>query len=175
MDGFIKLSRSILSWEWYSDANTARVFLDILLHTNYVDGAYKGVEVKAGQCVTGLDAMASRLGLSKQNVRTAIKHLKKTGEISTHQVTHQFTLVTVENWAVYQGWYEPSNTPSNTPLTHHQHTVNTPLTPSNKAISNKEIGNNHSYSFPIGDRERLLLKARQIEARQNERTAEHDI
>lgn len=149
--GYIKICRSMLDWEWYKDANTFRVFLDILLHTNYVDGSYKGVEVKAGQCVTGLDALADRLKLSKQNVRTALKHLIKTGEISTQVVTHQFTLVTVEKWGVYQGWYSVSNTEANTPLTRHQHAVNTPLTPSNKEINNKGI----HHSISIGETEDL--------------------
>lgn len=144
--GFIKVSRKMLKWGWYDDPMTKVVFLDILLNANYQDGEYRGHKVLAGQCVIGRRAMAKRLGISEQNVRTAIKHLHESGEISTIKVTNKFSIVSIEKWGIYQGWYEPSNHQANQQLTNNQPTTNQQLTTSNKGIKNKGIKNNSYYS-----------------------------
>lgn len=100
--GYIKLNRKLLKWGWYSDVNTLAVFIDILLHATYTEREYKGHKLKAGQAVIGRRAIAGRLGLTERQVRTALKHLHETGEISTNKVTNRFTVVTVENWGKYQ-------------------------------------------------------------------------
>lgn len=35
MEGWISLYRKILNWEWYSDANTFRLFIHLLLQANH--------------------------------------------------------------------------------------------------------------------------------------------
>lgn len=135
MDGFIKIHRGLLEWGWYKDANTMRVFMDILLNANYHDGEYMGHPVKAGQCVVGRKALAERLGISEQSVRTALSHLKSTGEI-TIKSTNKFSIVTIENWGKYQIQEERSNQQSNQQanqqLTNNQPTTNQQLTTSKK-------------------------------------------
>lgn len=42
---YIKLSRNLLDWGWYKDANTSRVFLHCLLKANWKDGEYYGVRI----------------------------------------------------------------------------------------------------------------------------------
>lgn len=148
MGGFIKLDKDIEHWGWYSDLIVKSVFLDILIHTNYADGEFKGVEIKRGQAVIGRKAMAKRLGISEQNVRTALKKLQSTGEIklqkptnkSTNKSTNLFTLVTVVKWEVYQGWYDSSNQESNLKVTKEQPKSNQRVTASNK--NNKKNKNN---------------------------------
>ena len=98
---WIKLNRSLLKWGWYKDANTMRVFMDILLNANYHDGEYMGHPVLTGQCVIGRKALAERLGMSERSVRTALNHLKSTNEI-TIKSTNRFSIVTIENWSKYQ-------------------------------------------------------------------------
>ena len=100
-NGWIKINRKLTKWGWYQDANTMRVFLDILLNANYQDGEYMGHEIKAGQCVIGRKALAARLGISERSVRTALTHLKSTNEI-TIKTTNKFSIVTIENWEKYQ-------------------------------------------------------------------------
>ena len=86
MEGFILLHRRLLGWEWYGDGNTMRVFIHLLLKANFEPKKWRGVTVGRGQCATSLAEIAGELGLSERNVRTAIKHLKSTGEV-THEVT----------------------------------------------------------------------------------------
>ena len=98
---YIKLFRKMLTWEWYEDTNTFRVFIHILLRANYEPSRYKGHEIGAGECVFGYRTWAEQLGLSVQQVRTAIKHLISTHEI-TIRATHQFSVVHVEKWEFWQ-------------------------------------------------------------------------
>lgn len=53
MSGWIKLHRKITEWEWYSDANTFRVFMHLLLTANYEDKRWRNIDVKRGQIITG--------------------------------------------------------------------------------------------------------------------------
>lgn len=97
-----KLYEKTEDWQWYKDGNTARVFFHLLIKTNYKDTTWKGLVVKRGQLVTSLPSLAKALGISVQNVRTALDHLVSTGEIS-QEITNSYRLVTVNNWGIYQG------------------------------------------------------------------------
>ena len=98
MNGFIKLYRSLMDWEWYQDANVMRVFLHLLLDANHKAKRWQGRVIEPGQTVTSRQKIAEGLGLSEQQVRTALTKLKSTGEI-TSIATNKYTLVTIENWA----------------------------------------------------------------------------
>ena len=138
-EGFIKLYRSMVKWEWYKDENTSRVFLHLLLNANWEDSRFQGYEIPKGSLVTGYTALSEQLGISRQSVRTAIKHLKSTGEI-TLKVTRRFSIITIVNWEKYQGYEEGANTQTNTQtntlLTPYQHSTNT--IKEYKNIRNKE-------------------------------------
>jgi len=99
--GWIKLHRKFLNWEWWCDANTSRLFLYLLLAANHRDKSYKGMTLKAGQLVTGLQKLSAETGLSVQQTRTALNHLKSTSEITTKS-TNQGTFVTVCKYDSYQ-------------------------------------------------------------------------
>ena len=79
---YVKISRKILEWEWYTDANTKVLFLHILLKANWKDGRFQGIEVPRGSFVTSLQNLAAETGLTVRNVRTALKHLENTGYFS---------------------------------------------------------------------------------------------
>ena len=98
---YIKIFRKMLGWGWYGDTNTFRVFMHILLRANYEESEYRGHKIGAGECVFGRKAWAETLGLSEQEIRTAINHLKSTNEITTKS-TNKFTIITVENWEFWQ-------------------------------------------------------------------------
>lgn len=99
--GFITLHRRILEWEWYSDANTCRLFFHLLLSANHKDKKWQGKEIKRGQLVTGLHSLSEQTGLSIQQIRTSMNRLKSTGEI-TSKATNKFSLVTVVKYNSYQ-------------------------------------------------------------------------
>ncbi len=155
--GWLKLFRCFTEWEWYSDTNTVRLFLHLLLRVNYRERRWKGITIPRGSMVTSLAALAAETTLSVQNIRTCLAHLKSTGEISV-ETTPCYTLISVNNYARYQDGGTCSATPeqqpkqqtSNNPSTHSQQTPNKPLT-TTKEIK-KEI-NKENISL---ERERAL-------------------
>ena len=131
MNGYVKLHRKMTEWEWYTDVNTKAVFLHLLLMANYKDGYYKGMEIKRGQVITGRKALARVLGLSEQTVRTSLNRLKSTNEI-TIKSTNKLSLVTIENYDLYQSDDAEVTSKSTSKSTNNQPTTNQQLTTSKK-------------------------------------------
>ena len=82
---YIKLFRKMTKWEWYTDSKTFKLFLHCLIRANWKDGSWRGIKYKRGQFITSLRTLSKETGLSIQNVRTAIKHLELTGELTSLQ------------------------------------------------------------------------------------------
>lgn len=101
MSDYIKLSRKILEWGWYKDEHTKSLFLHCLLMANWKEGEFKGVTIKRGQFVTSIPKLEVELELTSNEVRTAIKHLKSTGEI-TVRTYPKFSVFTVVKYDLYQ-------------------------------------------------------------------------
>lgn len=101
-EGFIKIFRTLLKWEWYDDANTTRVFLHLLLTVNYEDKSWHGILIKKGSRVTSYATLAKETRLSEKKIRTAIKHLETTGEVARSKYP-QYTVFTVNNYNKFQG------------------------------------------------------------------------
>ena len=101
--GYIKLHRSILNWEWYSDINTQAVFIYLLLNANWEDSRYRGHLVPKGSLIAGRKKISEDLNISERNVRTSLEHLKSTNEIAI-QPTNRFSIITIVNWEKYQGF-----------------------------------------------------------------------
>lgn len=122
--GFVKISRSILKWRWYKKPYTKCLFLHLLLTANISDSYYENIAVKRGQVVTGRKQLSEELGLSEQSVRTALKHLTSTNEISVES-NRRYSLITINNYDKYQCNNQPS---INQLLTNNQPTTNQQLT-----------------------------------------------
>lgn len=120
---YIKIFRSMLEWEWYDDINTKVLFLHMLLMANWKDGNFRGTTVPRGSFVSSIKKMSEETKLTEQEVKTAIKHLKKTKEI-TSKSTNKFTVFTVNNYNQYQS----INQQNNKQVTNEQQTNNKLLT-----------------------------------------------
>lgn len=137
--GFIKLYRSMLKWEWYSDVNTKSVFLHMLLTAQHEDIEWRGIEIKRGQVVIGRKKLAKDLGLSEQQIRTSIKRLKSTTEITTIP-TNKYTLVTITKYEDYQNKdAQPTNKATNKRPTNNQQSTTNKNVKNDKNIINKNI------------------------------------
>lgn len=128
-NGWIKLHRQILEWEWYSDNNCFRLFLHLILKANHKEKRYKGIELNSGQIITSRDILAKETGLSSQQIRTALNKLISTNEI-TSVTSSQGTILQVVNYEKYQL--------STNEITNEQPTSNQRATTNNKEKNNKE-------------------------------------
>lgn len=98
---YIKINRKILDWEWYRNEHTKSLFLHCLLKANWKDGKFEGKTVCRGSFITSVKRLSSELDLTQDEVRTALKHLIDTGEL-TKQTTNKYTVITVCNYELYQ-------------------------------------------------------------------------
>lgn len=151
-NGYIRLYRSLLTWEWYRDLNTCRLFLHLLLTVNYRPEQWKGIEVGRGQRVVTIQKLADEVGLSVRETRTALNHLKKTGEV-TNQTTSQYTLLTVLNYDTYQ---TETNGATNERQTNDKPATNERQ--QRKKARKQEKANRQVYSggFDVGQYEQLV-------------------
>lgn len=120
---WIKLFTKFTTWEWYKDQNTKSLFLHCLLKANWKDGKFMGKIIPRGSFVTSLDSLSKELGLSVQEIRTALKHLISTNEL-TSKSTNKYRIITVVNYEMYQQVNKQPNTQS----TSNQQATNNQLT-----------------------------------------------
>lgn len=99
--GWIKIHRQFLDWEWYDDNNTKILFLHLLLKANHKPKKYRGMELKAGSILTGRDLLSFQTGLSVMQIRTALTKLKSTNEITT-KTSSQGSIIQIVNYTKYQ-------------------------------------------------------------------------
>ena len=107
---YIKLSRKILEWEWYSDINTKTLFLHMLLKANWKDGKFQGVDIPRGSFASSYQILALETGLSVKNVRTSLEHLKKTGEVAVNRHP-KFSVFTINHKVIFDYLFKSSYMP----------------------------------------------------------------
>lgn len=131
MEGWIKIHRSLLDWEWYSDTNCVRLAVHFLLKANYIPKKWQGITIDRGQFITSRGQLSEETGLSQMQVRTTIDKLDKCGFI-TKSSTSKYTIITICNYDSYQqlqdgcdDGYQPAN---NQQITSEQPSDNQPIT-----------------------------------------------
>lgn len=143
-NGFVKLDRGILNWEWYEDTYTARLFFHCILKANWKAGNWKGQPYERGQFITSLPSLAKELGCSERNIRTALKHLISTGEV-TSKATNKYRIITVCNYDKYQS----TDRQTDRQVTGNRQASDRQVTADeeNKEIKNKRSNNIYATSF----------------------------
>jgi len=101
IQGWIKIHRQLLEWEWYDDINVTRLFLHILLKANHKSKNYKGELIQIGEHLTSREILSNETGLTIRQVRTALTKLKTTNEVSIKS-SSQGTKIQVVNYEKYQ-------------------------------------------------------------------------
>lgn len=168
--GFIKLYRRINDWEWKKKPLTIALFVHLLLRASYKETSWQGIKIEAGQIVVGRKTLSKETGLSEQQIRTAIKHLKSTNEI-TIKSTNRFSIITVCNYSKYQpsvNGEQPSNQPADAPASNQQATT------SKESKDLKEI-KNLDRDFPTFDILELIIGEHMAQARENARGQDMNI
>lgn len=92
--GFIKLNREILSWEWYEDSNTFKMFMHCLLKANFKQKKWCGIKINKGQFITSNEKLSTESGLSVSQVRTSLKKLADSEYIKAKGHS-KYTVITI--------------------------------------------------------------------------------
>lgn len=148
-NGWIKLHRKILDWEWFTSPSTLQLFIYLLLRANKEDKKWRGILIKRGQLVTSVATISEETKLSTQQVRTSLNRLKSTNEI-TSKTTNKFTLVTVCKYESYQLYEEVEQQTKQQAL---QQT-------NNKQITNKQQQHKNNKNIRNNNKESILTNVR---------------
>ena len=101
MEGFIKLYRRLVEWEWYADHKMTRLFIHLLLTANHAAKGWRGMMIERGQKVTSLSKLSAEAGFTVKQIRGLLERLEKTGEL-TRKGTNKYTVLTLCNYDTYQ-------------------------------------------------------------------------
>lgn len=148
MASWIKIFRELLQWEWFQKAEMVQLFIYLLLKANCVDKQWQGITIKRGQLATSNATMRQDLRLSEQQIRTCIKRLISTGEI-TYKSTNRYVVITICNYDKYQeignSINEQNNEQTNNQSTDEQRAIN------EQSTTTKEVKNIRSKEYNIKD------------------------
>ena len=145
MSGWISLHRKMTEWEWYSDANTMRLFIHCILKANHKTKKWQGIDIQRGQFLTSSDTLALDLKLSRQQIRTSLNKLKSTSEI-TILTTSRNSMITVSSYSDYQD----NNQSDNHLATNEQPTSNQQVTTTNNVnnVNNENKKKTKAFTPP---------------------------
>lgn len=149
--GWIKIHRKLLNWEWYKRPSMVHLFLHLILSANREDGRWQGIDIKRGQLITGRNSLSKNTGISPQSIRTCLINLKSTNEI-TIKSTNKYSIITINKYEEYQLNERDTNQQINQ-QTNNQSTSNQPATNHKQEEENirskeeriKSIGENSDF------------------------------
>ncbi len=99
---FVKVDRNIINWRWFHKPNTMLVWLWLILSANIEDHDFMNETIHRGEVATSRKSISAATGLSEREVRTALEHLKSTGEIAV-RVRSKYQVITILCYEKYQG------------------------------------------------------------------------
>ena len=91
----------MLNWQWWSSINHRVLFIELLMRANHKKTMWRKEKIEAGQLLTGRIQLSEWTGLSQQKIRTALKDLEDSHEI-TIKKTNKYSIITITNWLTYQ-------------------------------------------------------------------------
>jgi len=96
-NGWIKLHRNLIDWEWWDDHNASRLLVYLLCKVNYEEKKWKGIVIPKGGLICSYETLSFGTGLSVKQVRTAMKKLEESEEV-TRKRADKGQLVTLVKW-----------------------------------------------------------------------------
>jgi len=110
-DGFISIYRKFLSWEWFDDERSVKIFIYLLLKANWKRRRWRGQWIERGTFVTSTPKLAGELNVSRSSLIRHLKRFQDSGEIVL-TADNRKTLVTICKYDNYQIKNEESGQPT---------------------------------------------------------------
>lgn len=111
-DGWIKIHRKLLKWEWYKNSQMVHVFLTLLIMAEIGNDG----ETEYGQLRTSVSEIADATWLNKSVVRRCLMKLRESKCISIEATRGRKQLITIVNYGDYQGGErKPTSAPTPIP------------------------------------------------------------
>lgn len=100
MEGWIKLHRKIIDWQWFTSAPHYKLWSILMIRANHKESIHRDEVIKPGQLLTGRKQLSLWSGFSEQQVRTMLNDFKASREI-TIKSNNKYSLITILNWHEY--------------------------------------------------------------------------
>ena len=106
MNGWIKIHRKIMDWEWYHNSRMVHVFMTLLLmaHTTQSkDGTFTEV-------TTSINDLCGKTGLPRSTIWNCLKKLETSGSIAQKTEGIKARVITILNYSNYNCITPPKST-----------------------------------------------------------------
>ena len=156
--GYIRVYRKLEDWDWYKNPTILALWIHILMKANHTNKKWQGEMIKRGSFITGLKQLANDTGLSVQQIRTGLKKLELTSNL-TSKSTNKYRIITVLDYNDYQN----NNKQPNKQTTNKQQSNNNQITPTNNLKNDKHykaLEEKHYDNFELNELFIEFLKLR---------------
>ncbi len=116
MEWFIKIYRQIETWEWYTDSEVKCLFIHLLIKANHKKNKWRWITIEKWQLITSYNKLSIETWLSVRNIRTALKKLESTWEV-THKTTNKYSILELNNYDTYNSKWQTKSHSSDNPVT----------------------------------------------------------
>ena len=100
-NGYIKLWRSMLTWEWYDDPPTLVVYVYLILSANIDQVLWHGIDIPRGSLVSSYSKIAKRKWLKIRQAKRRVNAQTPTGKV-TRSAYPKFPVFTRNNYDKFQ-------------------------------------------------------------------------
>lgn len=144
---FIKVDRNIRTWRWFRNPNTLLVWLWLLTSANIEPHDFEKETIGRGELATSYKSIATNTGLTIQEVRTALGHLKSTGEI-TVRIRPRYQVISIVCYDRYQANQQAKQQADNRVSTGYQQAANNNQRSKKKGKEGKDGGGATTTTVP---------------------------
>ena len=137
---YVKLDRNLRFWRWFKNPKTVVVWIWLIMSANIEDHDFERETIHRGEIATSRRTISAATGLTENEVRTALDHLKSTGEI-TSRIRPKYQVITILRYNDYQD-VPTGKRPGGAPTKHRQATGKPPQSKNGKNGKNEENGKN---------------------------------
>jgi hypothetical protein len=100
-NGWIKIHRKLLEWEWADEPDMVALWIHLLLNANFEETKWHGMSIPRGAFLTTQSELCHKTGLSRRSLRTCLDRLKSTNEV-TIETTKLYSIITICKYDSYQ-------------------------------------------------------------------------
>jgi hypothetical protein len=98
---YIKMDRNLRFWRWFKNPKTVLVWIWLIMSANIEDHDFEHETIHRGEVATSRKSISAATGLTEREVRTALDHLKSTGEVSV-RIRSKYQVITILRYCDYQ-------------------------------------------------------------------------
>ena len=90
-EGFTKFPNDLRAAPWRNEPKTVAVYFFLRMNAVHFPSGWNCISMEPGQIISGRAQIAAETGLTQNEVRTALEHLKRTGYI-TIKTTNKYSV-----------------------------------------------------------------------------------